>query len=218
MCENRERNLIVIGISGVTCGGKTTTATKLANLLPNCKIIGQDDYFLVEDDPRHTWIPELNHVNYDTITSLDMDQMYEDLLEIINKFKRKGVLEESKNSANQEAKENCISLTRFKDSNVSFLIVEGFSIFNFKPLLPLFHLKYYFVLDKDKCLERREKRAYEPPDCPGYFEKCVWPEHLAQLKEVKTFVKNVCYFDGDSELDIIQKILADITEYLKSST
>lgn len=87
MSEKREETLIIVGISGVTCGGKTTTAHKLRSYLPNCKIITQDDYYFDNDNPRHKWIQELNHVNYDILTSLDMDKMHKDVLNILNNEK-----------------------------------------------------------------------------------------------------------------------------------
>lgn len=68
-------------------GGKTTTAHKLRSFLPNCKIITQDDYYFDNDNPRHKWIQELNHVNYDILTSLDMDKMHKDVLNILNNEK-----------------------------------------------------------------------------------------------------------------------------------
>ncbi|KAJ8969151.1 hypothetical protein NQ314_001892 [Rhamnusium bicolor] len=90
MMSELEGNLIIIGISGVTCGGKTTTATQLNNIFPNSKIFSQDDYFLDVEDPRHVWIPELNHINFDILTSLDMEKMHDDILKFIgdNNLKR----------------------------------------------------------------------------------------------------------------------------------
>jgi nicotinamide/nicotinate riboside kinase len=67
--------ILIIGISGVTCGGKTTLAYKLNKMFPTSKLISQDDYFLDVDDPRHTWITELNHINFDILSSLDMEKM-----------------------------------------------------------------------------------------------------------------------------------------------
>lgn len=77
--------------------------------------------------------------------------------------------------------------------------------------MPLFDLKYYFTLTKEECLKRREVRVYDPPDVPGYFELCAWPEHLSQLKEVRTKVDNVDYFCGTNDSDEVAKhIMRDI--------
>lgn len=40
----------VIGISGVTNGGKTTLAKNLEKHLPNCSVISQDDFFKPESE------------------------------------------------------------------------------------------------------------------------------------------------------------------------
>ncbi|MBW04333.1 Nicotinamide riboside kinase 1, partial [Eschrichtius robustus] len=40
----------VIGISGVTNGGKTTLAKNLQKRLPNCSIISQDNFFKPESE------------------------------------------------------------------------------------------------------------------------------------------------------------------------
>ncbi|KAG5885217.1 hypothetical protein JTB14_012239 [Gonioctena quinquepunctata] len=213
MSENLDRGLVVIGISGVTCGGKTTTATKLCEILPNSKILSQDDYYLEEDDPRHLWIPELNHVNYDILSSLDMDKMYKDILQIISNHKSKASKYNS--TSNNIQSDEMIHIPNRKLNDTSFLIVEGFSIFNYKPMLHLFNLKYYFTLDKDECWKRRKTRTYIPPDCPGYFELCAWPEHQSQLEEVKSSVRGLTFVDGNSsDVEVCEQILADIDEYL----
>ena len=85
---------LVIGISGVTCGGKTTLAQKLREYFINqrnvqlwntpyviseIQLISQDDYFLPVDDLRHKWVKQLNVINFELLTSLDMKQMLSDI-------------------------------------------------------------------------------------------------------------------------------------------
>uniref|UniRef100_A0A493TNC9 Nicotinamide riboside kinase 2 n=1 Tax=Anas platyrhynchos platyrhynchos TaxID=8840 RepID=A0A493TNC9_ANAPP len=41
---------IVIGIGGVTNGGKTTLTRKLMQALPNCSVVHQDDFFKPQDE------------------------------------------------------------------------------------------------------------------------------------------------------------------------
>lgn len=216
----KENLLLIIGISGVTCGGKTTTATQLKEFLPNITVFSQDDYFLDVKDPRHTWIPELNHINFELITALDMEKMHKDILHFIsvNNFKTVDHTDKIVFGTNgvQCATNNFnIVHDKMKELQLNILVIEGFSIFNYKPMENLFHLKYYFTLDEEECFNRRIKRVYEPPDCPGYFEKFVWPEHLDQLNEVKITVKDVKYFDGTSK-NSADKILKDILLYTKT--
>lgn len=90
---------LVVGISGVTCGGKTTLATNLYNYfndkcgheiktgvdLNRVEIIRQDDYFRLEDDPNHQKIEQLNHINWEIIESIDTDRMITDIMKILGK-------------------------------------------------------------------------------------------------------------------------------------
>lgn len=89
---------LVIGISGVTNGGKTTLAKSLEayfaaqqnkvffkdNLTLN-KVVGlcQDDYFLPVDSAKHTMIEKLNHINWEILSSLDMERMCLDIMKIL---------------------------------------------------------------------------------------------------------------------------------------
>lgn len=216
MSPNELEKLLIIGISGVTCGGKTTTATKLNNILPKSKVFTQDDYYRDVTDPNHIWISELNHINFDIVTSVDMERMHSDVLKYIedNNFVPIG-------SKKRGVQKNGFHLNRFnsdfyhkiKKIDINILIVEGFSILNYKNWLHLFDLKYYFILDKEECYKRRIERVYEPPDCPGYFEKCAWPEHLKLKEEIHEMGKDVQYLENIGE-DTIEKILADISEYV----
>ncbi|XP_058059267.1 nicotinamide riboside kinase 1 [Anopheles bellator] len=89
---------LVIGISGVTNGGKTTLAKSLEsyftaqqgkvffkeNLTLNRVVsLCQDDYFLPVDSPKHTMIEKLNHINWEILSSLDMERMCFDIMKIL---------------------------------------------------------------------------------------------------------------------------------------
>lgn len=211
-------NWLIIGISGVTCGGKTTLATELNKIFPQSRIISQDDYFLDVDDPRHVWIPELNHIHFDIISSLDMEKMLSDIQNIIknntkhaNGFTKNGGIVSLQTNSKNDLIKNIQS--KLNNINTNILILEGFCILNHKPIEALCDLKYFFQLDRDACFERRVKRVYEPPDCPGYFERCVWPEYLNQLDDVRNNVKNVKYFDQTNQ-DPMLDVLLDITTIL----
>lgn len=90
---------LIVGISGVTCGGKTTLANNLYNYfrgkcghelktgleLNRIEIIKQDDYFRKVDDPKHQKIEQLNHINWEIIESIDTDRMINDIMKILGK-------------------------------------------------------------------------------------------------------------------------------------
>lgn len=208
---------IVLGICGVTCGGKTTLATELNNILPNSKVISQDDYYLDENDPKQIKMPELNHVNFELLTSLDMEKMHSDICYILRK--RKNIVESPKdNKLNNTFTVSDLVMQKLIHDKITaaetnVLIVEGFSILNYKPIEALCDLKYYLTLSKAQCSARRKCRVYQPPDIPGYFEKCVWPEYLKMFDYVQKNVRDVKYF-YEYNTDRLKEVLVDILELL----
>lgn len=176
---------LVVGISGVTCGGKTTLAKMLYNYLTDplnvnalhpqisiqtVKMINQDQYFLSENDPRHQRNERVHHNNWEIVTALDMSRMCTDLREIIGDL---GFLYSQKRH------------TAPQTTHLNVLIIEGFLIFNVPMVLELCHLKFHLHLPYEKCFARRRQRTYEPPDVVGYFEACVWPMYVKHFNEFR---------------------------------
>lgn len=211
MCETECKKLLVIGISGISCGGKTTLATQLHNILPKSTIFAQDDYFRDVNYPMHTWIPELNHINFDILSSLDMDKMMDDVLKFIEDNFAQIPSKKTENYKNNIQSDNINNLHEGIKSHIHILIIEGFTIFNYKKWLSLFNLKYFLTLDKEECYKRRLKRVYDPPDCPGYFEKVAWPEYQKNKKEVEESVEDVKYFNNIAA-NFVDKVLKDIAD------
>lgn len=182
---------LVVGICGVTCSGKTTLANRLKQTFPDSVSLHQDLYFLPEDDPRHVYIPELKHNNWDSLSSVDMERLYNDA---------KKMLEE-------------------KSTKRRLLIIDGFLVFNYKPLADLCDLRYFLNLTREVCWERRQTRHYDPPDVPGYFDRIVWPEyekHKAELGNDKDLEKSVKFLDGAKSMDdVFQQVLPDIEAKLR---
>lgn len=178
---------LIIGISGVTCGGKTTLSQLLYNhlsdpaisttfaeniIIGEVQLVNQDDYFLPENHPNHEWIDSINHINWDIIGALDMSRMCEDLHKTLGKrfhFYTK----------------------RDEPQVVNILLVDGFLIFNHSITNRICQLKFHLHLPYEKCYERRLARVYDPPDVVGYFEMCVWPmyeRHFAELRDKEDIV------------------------------
>lgn len=89
---------LVIGISGVTNGGKSTLAKSLHSYfsdhlnkiifkenitLNKVALFCQDDYFLPVDSPKHKVVEKLNHINWEILSSIDMDRMCHDIMKIL---------------------------------------------------------------------------------------------------------------------------------------
>lgn len=87
----------MIGVSGVTCGGKTTLASNLYKYfretvnpfaqktlkVDKVHLISQDNYFLPVEDARHVHIEHLNHINWEILSSIDMKRMCTDIMEVL---------------------------------------------------------------------------------------------------------------------------------------
>ena len=72
------------------------------------------------------------------------------------------------------------------------------------------------ALNRETCHERRQRRTYDPPDPPGYFERVVWPYYLQNLAEIKRKAhheEEITYLAGEGTLEdnflkVMCKVLA----------
>jgi nicotinamide/nicotinate riboside kinase len=186
------KQCIVIGISGATCSGKSTLASKIHKNFPRSVMIRQDDYFLPPDDLRHIKVEELNHINWELITSLDMQKMHSDIVNILESYKKDTT--------------NWTSM---------ILILDGFLLFKHKAITNLCDYKYFLTLTEKQCWERRKERIYEPPDVPGYFDKVVWPEYVKYQNEIvqNCNIENklrevVTFIDGSKHIEEIYNMVS----------
>ncbi|XP_044515481.1 nicotinamide riboside kinase 1 isoform X1 [Gracilinanus agilis] len=183
----------VVGISGVTNGGKTTLAKKLQKQLPNCSVIFQDDYFKPESE---IGIDENGFLQYDELEALNM----ETLMSAVYSW-----LKNPRNSLESDALESA--------EEVPILIIEGFLLYNYKPLDTLWNRSYFLTIPYEECKRRRSTRVYEPPDPPGYFDSYVWPMYLKHKKEIEDITWNIVYLDGTkSEEDLFSQVYNDLIE------
>ncbi|KAM3957216.1 nicotinamide riboside kinase 1 [Aphomia sociella] len=196
MAKYNKDDWIVIGISGVTCGGKTTLSNRLKAVLTPVYVFHQDKYFYSDDSPNHVKCEGLEHNNYDILSALDMEGMYNDVVQTLSG-------KDASHSSDTERKSGKLEAIGKK-----FLIVEGFTVMNYKPISELCNLRYYMVLEYGECVSRRTLRLYEPPDVPGYFDSCVWPEHLRYRAQIEQDV-NVKLLDG-TRPDIYDSVIADL--------
>lgn len=181
---------LVVGVSGVTCSGKSTLATSLLSCLSNSledtanpaerrilqvRLVRQDDYFYKRDSPQHTWIPEMNYINREIISALDMPRMISDVESIIH---------------------GSCSDHPF-DATVNILLIEGFLIFNHPKLLSLCDVRIEVQITQTICRERRKLRTYNPPNPPGYFETFIWPLYEKHSAEYRRDVTDLIVVNGE---------------------
>ncbi|XP_034743713.1 nicotinamide riboside kinase 2-like isoform X1 [Etheostoma cragini] len=194
----------IIGIGGVTNGGKTTLTKKLLKTLPNCCVVHQDDFFR---KPNQIEVGEDGFRQWDVISALDMEAMVNTVKgwqENPVKFARShGV------SLSPEAGE-CNS-----EEGIHILVVEGFLIYNYKPLIDIYDKCFYISISYEECKRRRSTRTYTLPDPPGLFDGHVWPMYLKHRKEMENNCGKIEYLDGmTSKEHIYNKVYESVQNSL----
>lgn len=179
---------ILVGVSGVTNGGKTSLVNYLQKAFDGCVVLHQDDFFRSEYDDKHEMIPELNHANWEALSSVDWDKLHDAVA----------------------------ASTSQQPPGLKLMIIDGHIIFNNPKLAKVFDKRYFFTLPRDECLTRRLTRTYDPPDVPGYFDQVVWPMYLKNLQEVRDTQTDVTYLDGTQDMDELHKeVLQDLQSFLE---
>merc|ERR1712110_856911 len=146
---------IVVGVSGVSCGGKTTVASGLNNWLnkseQNATLIMQDDFYKPASELPINSIT--NFPEFDEPESVRMDLIKEAILDWLD-----------------EPVE--------VDEDAQILIVEGTMIFTDPEICSLCDLRYLVHVSFDVARYRRSLRNYPIPDPPAVVEKNIWPKYI----------------------------------------
>lgn len=186
---------LLIGISGITNGGKSTLANALYDYLSdrsnvNClwegvrigcvKVLHQDDYFYPANYANHEWNERVHHVNFERIDAVNMAKMHSDLRAAIGKrFKL--------HTKSESTSPNVINI----------MLIDGLTIFNDSTINRMCQVKFYLHIPYEKCYERRLQRTYSTPDMPGYFEVCVWPMHEQNFSKIQN-KEELILLNGDA--------------------
>ncbi|XP_042335929.1 nicotinamide riboside kinase 2 isoform X1 [Sceloporus undulatus] len=198
----------IIGIGGVTNGGKTTLTNRLIKALPNCCVVHQDDFFKPQDQIQ---VGEDGFKQWDVLDSLDMEAMVNTVRAWIEnpvKFARSHGVNVSHGSKLPSS-----------DDDVHILVVEGFLLYNYRPLVDLLDKRYYLVVPYNECKQRRSTRKYTVPDPPGLFDGHVWPMYLKHRKEMEASEVDVVYLDGlKSRDDLYKQVFEDIQNKLLNNS
>ena len=167
--------MILVGISGITNGGKTKLSKLLLEHFKNSAYICQDAYFYKRDTGKLEFKPELNSHNYDTIEAVDSEKFLADLDSLIN-----------------------------NNSDCDFVFVDGFMIYAYDDLVEKFDKKYFFILDKEECLKRRLSRNYKTVGSLEYFEQLVWPNYISYYEQCSNGIcKDSVYLNGCDDFNHI---------------
>ncbi|XP_014464147.1 nicotinamide riboside kinase 1 isoform X1 [Alligator mississippiensis] len=195
---------LVVGLGGVTNGGKTTLAEKLKKLLPNCSIIYQDDFFKPESEVETN---ERGFKQYDVLDALYIEEMVKSIHAWI----------ENPTSSSFSTGDSKVTHDNLRSAQeIHILIVEGFLLYNYEPLNELWNRRYFLTLPYEECKRRRSTRVYQPADPPGYFDGHVWPMYLKHKREFEEKMSNIVYLDGtESQEELLSHMYNDIIQELE---
>ncbi|XP_004632994.2 nicotinamide riboside kinase 2 isoform X2 [Octodon degus] len=189
---------IVVGIGGVTNGGKTTLTNSLCKALPNCCVIHQDDFFKPQDQIA---VGEDGFKQWDALESLDMEAMV-------------GTVQAWLSSPQKFARAHGIRLQP-SAPDTHILLLEGFLLYSYQPLLDLYSRRYFLTIPYEECKWRRSTRSYPVPDPPGLFDGHVWPMYQKYKREMEACGVEVVHLDGmRPREELFLQVLGDIQNSL----
>lgn len=185
--------LFIVGISGVSGGGKTTLATKLCNYLTDnanvftnrtikqVLLIEQDKYFYPRDSSHHIWLTDMNFINRELLSAVDGEQMFTDIKDMVRNL-----------STIVMPNANCNS------NDLCILLIEGFLIFNDDRINDMCNVRLHLTLTPEVCLERRLKRTWKHvnPQPVKYFHEYLWPSYVKHRELVKKS-EQIYYLNGE---------------------
>ncbi|ETW80261.1 hypothetical protein HETIRDRAFT_440275 [Heterobasidion irregulare TC 32-1] len=197
--EAARTRVVLVGIGGATCSGKTTLAKHLRRLLPNSFIIHQDDFAPPQSTlPIH---PKLNVQDWDSApTAIDWPRM-RTFMRTVKQAARIPAEHQSHDHLNEQKvipvppevferwRSEIQSLQRSveveKGERIVWGLVDGFLLYWDEEVVSRLDARFFLRVPHEVLRQRREERSgYHTAentfwkDPPGYFEDLVWPAYV----------------------------------------
>jgi len=192
-----QRKVILVGVGGATCSGKTVLAKYLKGILPNSIIIHQDDFW-----PPIEMIPIHPVYKVQDCDSAEGCIDWPRLISFLRQIKETGEIPpdhrsyDHLNSQKEVPVEQKI-LDRWKMEfqaveeqyrragiEVTWGLVDGFVLYWDMDVVAELDIRIYLRVPEAVLKQRRDDRSYKVSDgttwCdpPNYWENIVWPAHV----------------------------------------
>ncbi|ODQ82328.1 hypothetical protein BABINDRAFT_5320 [Babjeviella inositovora NRRL Y-12698] len=190
--------VIIVGVGGPSCSGKTTAAKTLHSLFKGSLLIHEDDFYF--SDTQIPFDEAKGEQDWDCPEALNFTQFLQALAEIRQNGE---LLEEIASlepdvkllvSASEVAEISARIQQAFPPHKYKFVFVDGFMLYHDPVIVNSLDIRLFLHASYATLKQRREGReAYITKegtwqDPPGYFDKMVWPAYEKSHKHL--FVNN----------------------------